>query len=94
MDLSRFKDLGNSLGGLHGKRPDQIYVIITHEGDTILKDEGLDRPWSSTIKQFAETTAKHISKLTGRRVSAVTLDVAIASLIAHPKNQPPRADRN
>lgn len=71
------------LGQLHGKRKKDIYVILSRDGSTVLKDPGLDRPWSSPNKKLAEHHAKQMGGV------AVDLITAIESITRHSKNLPP-----
>ena len=72
------------LGMLHGQRAENIYVILSEDGSTLVKDPGLNRPWSSPNKKIAE----HIAKGIKGKCTVVTLDVAIKSVVSHPKNLP------
>lgn len=73
---------------LHSHKPADIYVILSGDGSTIVKDPGLNRPWSSTNRKLADHIAALITKQTGSPCHAVTLDTAIPSILRHPKNQP------
>lgn len=86
---TKFSDLPATLGGLHGKRPSETYVLIHHDGSTLIADQGTGRPWSSPNKKLAEFHASNLTKETGTKVIAVTLEVALRSILIHPKNQPP-----
>lgn len=68
-----------------GKRPEDIFVIISKDGSTIVKDPGLDRPWHSTNRKLAEHHAKSI----GRGCTVVDLPTALQSVLKHQKNLPP-----
>lgn len=76
------------LGPLHGKRPEDIYVLISKDGSTIVKDPGLERPWSNPNKKLAEDHAKVITSQ-GYPCVAVDLKTAIKSVLHHAKNFPP-----
>lgn len=80
--------LADMLGPLHGKRPEDIFVIISKDGSTIVKDPGLVRPWSSPFKNLAEEHAK-IIKSQGFDCVVTDLKTAIKSVLNHPKNLPP-----
>ena len=81
MKSNLLSDLRINVGG---KRPEDIYVIISKDGSTLVRDPGLGRPWHSLNKKLAEDQAKAI----GRGCVAVDLVTAIASVIKHPKNLP------
>lgn len=68
-----------------GKRPEDIFVIISKDGSTVIKDPGLGRPWSSPNRKLAEHHAKSI----GRGCTVVDLATAIKSVLHHQKNLPP-----
>lgn len=74
-------DLRIAMGG---KRPEDIYVIVSADGSTCVRDPGLGRPWSSVNQKIAEHHAKQI----GKGCKVVTLDVAIKSILYHQKNLP------
>lgn len=76
------------LSEFHGKPKTEIYVILSEDGSTILKDPGMDRPWSSPNRKFAEHHAKAIGGF------AVDLMTAAMSIMRHPKNLPPGAKPN
>jgi glyoxylase-like metal-dependent hydrolase (beta-lactamase superfamily II) len=80
--------LEDSLAWLHGKRKRDVYVLLSEDGSTLVVDPGLNRPWSSPNKLYAEHQAKQISKESGRTCYATDLETAIHSVIKHPKNQP------
>lgn len=67
-----------------GKRPEDIFVIINKDGSTIVKDPGLDRPWHSMNRKYAEHHAKQI----GHGCTVVDLPTALKSVMQHPKNLP------
>lgn len=81
MKSNLLSDLRINMGG---KRPEDIFVIISKDGSTLVKDPGLDRPWHSLHKGLAEEHAKRI----GRGCVAVDLPTAIKSVTRHPKNLP------
>lgn len=87
--MSNIIPTADSLGYLHGKRRNSIYVLISVDGSTLVKDPGLDRPWSSPNQKYAEDTARiHNKANPDMQVRAVTLETAVYSIIRHPKNQP------
>lgn len=77
--------LSDELNLLHGKRSGDIYVILSKDGSTVVKDPGMNRPWSSRNKKFADHMAKKVGGV------AVDLITATQALIKHPKNLPPGA---
>lgn len=76
--------LKDILGPLHGKRAQDIYVIISADGSTCVRDPGLGRPYSNPNKKIVE----HIAAGIGRGCKVVSLDVAMKSILYHPKNLP------
>ena len=60
---------------LHDRIASEIYVIMNKSMTTVLKDPGLNRPFSHRSKKFAES----VQKETGGMV--VTLEFAIKHLI-------------
>ena len=80
-------DSGGSreLGALHGKLKRDIYVILSKDGSTVLKDPGMSRPWSSPNKKLAEHHAKEMGGI------AVDLETAMRAVMRHQKNLPPGA---
>lgn len=85
----RTYNLNDTLGHLHGKRRRDIYVLISKDGSTLLKDPGLERPWSSPNRKYAEDTARiHNKAHPEAQVVAVDLETAVMSVIKHPKNLP------
>ena len=74
---------------LHGKKAQDIYVILSPDGSSVVRDPGLGRPWSSPNKKIAEHFAKGIPG----DVKVVTLDVAIRSITFHPANLPKHLPR-
>lgn len=81
--------LNDLLGPLHGKRPEDIFVIISADGSTLVKDPGMERPWSSPNKKLADYHAKNISAESGNKCVAVDLKTALKAILHHPKNLPP-----
>lgn len=79
--------LSDSLAWLHGKKKRDIYVIISADGSTVMQDPGLNRPWSSPNKKLAEHHAAITTKQ-GYPCRAVNMELAVRTVIAHPKNQP------
>lgn len=73
----------DDLAALHGKKKSEIYVVLSKDGSTVLQDPGLDRPWSTPNKKYAEHHARLNNGV------AVDLLTAIASVIQHEKNVPP-----
>lgn len=72
----------NTLGALHGKKPSDIYVILSADKSTVLRDPGMDRPWSSPNRKLAEFHAKKYNGI------VANIPDAIQCIIHHPKNQP------
>lgn len=85
----KFSGLGDTLGGLHGKRSRDMYVLLSEDGSTLVVDPGLQRPWSSPNKKIAEHHASNMRRQ-GIKCHAVDLETALASVLKHPKNQPPK----
>jgi len=73
----------DQLRHFHGASASTIYVVLSKDGSTVLKDPGMKRPWSSKNKKLAE----HHAKLNGG--VAIDLMTACQALIRHPKNLPP-----
>lgn len=80
--------LSDVLGPLHGKLASDIYVLISKDGSTLVKDPGLDRPWSSTNKKVAEHMASELRRKDGVICYAITLADALPKVLYHPKNLP------
>lgn len=59
-----------------------IYVILSKDGSTVRKDPGLDRPWSTVNRKYAEEVAKKCDGV------AVDLITACNAIVRHPKNLP------
>ena len=74
----------DKLGMLHGKSPDNIWVIISADGSTVVRDPGVGRPWSSPNKKIAE----HMAQSIPGKPKVVTLADAIKSVTYHQKNLP------
>lgn len=70
---------------LHGSKGSDIYVVLSADGSTVLKDPGMKRPYSTRNKKLAEHHAKLNDGI------AVDLITAVQTLIRHPKNLPPGA---
>lgn len=73
----------DKMGILHGKTPDTVFVILSKDGSTVVRDPGLNRPYSGTNKKIVEHIAKGIPGTV-----VVTLAEAIKSVTYHPKNLP------
>lgn len=73
----------DNLAALHGKKKKDIYVVMSKDGSTVMKDPAMDRPWSSPIKKLAEHHAKLNNGV------AVDLVTATNSIVRHQKNLPP-----
>jgi len=67
-----------------GRRAEDIFVIISKDGSTVVRDPGLSRPWHSPHKKLAEEHARNI----GRGCRVVDLATAIKTVLMHPKNLP------
>jgi hypothetical protein len=67
-----------------GVKAENIYVLISKDGSTVVRDPGLGRPWSTTNRKLAEDHAKRI----GRDCVVTDLVTAIKSVTQHPKNLP------
>jgi glyoxylase-like metal-dependent hydrolase (beta-lactamase superfamily II) len=73
----------DSLAALHGKRPSDIYVILSPDRSTVVFDPGMGRPWSSSNRKVAEHFAR-THPVKGCIVA--TLHEAINAIIRSPKN--------
>jgi hypothetical protein len=70
---------------LHGgAKPETIFVILSRDGSTVVKDPGLGRPWSSRNRKLAEDHAKRI----GHGATVCDLLTAANHVLRHPKNLP------
>ena len=67
---------GDSLREFHGAKGTEIYVVLSKDGSTVLKDPGMDRPWSSKNKKIAEHHAKQNN---GYAVDLITAMKAVSS---------------
>ena len=72
----------DQLGMMHGKKKSEIYVVLSKDGSTVMKDPGMERPWSSHNKKIAEMHAKENGGY------ATDLITAMHAIMKHPKNQP------
>lgn len=79
--------LTDALGWLHGRKKRDIYVLLSDDGSTLIQDPGLNRPWSTPNKKYADDTAADFRRK-GVFCRAVTLELALAQVIKHPKNMP------
>jgi hypothetical protein len=87
MNLSDSFGLHN-LCQTHGVTPDALYVVLSADGSTLLKDPGLDRAYATPIKKLAEETAALVTQ-DGFKCYATDFETALKSVLRHPKNQPP-----
>lgn len=78
------KDTLHTLRSIVGKKPEEIFVVISQDGSTLVRDPGLSRPWHSIYKKLAEEHAKNI----GQGCVAIDLATALKSVLHHPKNLP------
>lgn len=81
----------DTLCRIHGKRPRDLFVILSADGSTLLQDPGLDRAYGTPIRKLAEETAA-LARASGHPCYACDLETALQMIIRHPKNQPPRRD--
>jgi hypothetical protein len=72
----------------HGVTPDALYVILSADGSTLMRDPGLDQAYCTPIKKLAEETAALATKA-GHKCYATDFETALKSVLRHPKNQPP-----
>lgn len=69
--------LADQIANLYDKKARDIYVIMSKDETTILKNPGLGRPWSSKVFKMAE----HVAKQVGNGAHVVTLEYAIKKLM-------------
>lgn len=73
----------------HGKPATQLYVVLSADGSTLMKDPGLEQAYCVANKKLAEETAA-LARKSGYKCYACDLDTALNSVLRHPKNQPPK----
>lgn len=70
--------LADQITSLYDKKARDIYVIMSKDETTILKNPGLGRPWSSKVFKMAE----HVAKGVGNGAHVTTLEYAMKKLIS------------
>lgn len=70
---------------LSGKK---LFVILSADGSTVVRDPGMNQPWASTNEGLARFHADELQRSTGKKHEAVPIAEAIKYVIRHPKNQP------
>lgn len=85
IDYSAFDDIARA----HGVTSKQLYVVLSADGSTLMRDPGLDRAYAVSIKKVAEETAS-LARAQGFKCYATDLETALASILRHPKNLPPK----
>ncbi len=66
----------------------RLYVIVSNDGSTLVKDPGMDRPWATNNKSIADFHCKEIQKATRKKCAVYLLEEALPLILRHPKNQP------
>jgi hypothetical protein len=75
------EDLEGCLARLHDRKADEIFVIMNKSRTTVLKDPGLGRPFSTTLRKRAEQVQREAGGV------VVTLGEAIKILITNQSSQ-------